>query len=131
MSYRSDSESDGEYMDAAETGHFPDRSGGQRTDFAGRNESSPSQTRRNDAAPRRRWGDGDRRARPEYGPCAACGDSRHSAHKSSASASFVPKSMVLDSASTTDSTKRQSSSSSRNIRRNPFLLSSKASISAI
>ncbi|GMF66489.1 unnamed protein product [Phytophthora lilii] len=61
VSYRSDSESDGEYIDAAETGHFPDRSGGQRTDFAGRNESSPSQTRRNDAAPRRRWGDSDRR----------------------------------------------------------------------
>ncbi|GMF24904.1 unnamed protein product [Phytophthora fragariaefolia] len=76
-SCKSECESDGDYVDTAETG----RSNiGGRTDGQNRPHGLMGDGRR-DEAHRPRWGDQDRRARPEYGPCVACGAPRHSVHR--------------------------------------------------
>ncbi|GMG17704.1 unnamed protein product [Phytophthora fragariaefolia] len=83
-SCKSECESDGGYVDTAETGRVSAHNYGNigvRTDGQNRPHGFMGDGRRDDAR-RPRWGDQDRRARPEYGPCAACGDPRHSVHRS-------------------------------------------------
>ncbi|GMF43502.1 unnamed protein product [Phytophthora fragariaefolia] len=76
-SCKSECESEGDYVDTAVTGRG--NIGGRR-DGQNRPHGFMGDGRR-DEARRPRWGGQDRRARPEYGPCAACGDPRHSVHR--------------------------------------------------
>ncbi|GMF32486.1 unnamed protein product [Phytophthora fragariaefolia] len=76
-SCKSECESDGDYVDTAESGrgNIGGRTDGQNCPHGFMGDG------RRDEAHRSRWGDQDRRAWPEYGSCAACGDPRHSMHR--------------------------------------------------
>ncbi|EGZ12131.1 hypothetical protein PHYSODRAFT_336593 [Phytophthora sojae] len=75
-SYNSEYESENDHMDVAETGRSVAT---QRSD--GQSRANVPGDGRRDEGRRSRWNDQERRGRPEYGPCAACGDPRHSVHK--------------------------------------------------
>ncbi|GMF52930.1 unnamed protein product [Phytophthora fragariaefolia] len=86
-SCKSECESDGDYVDTAETGRG---NIGGRTDGQNRPHGFMGDGRR-DEAHRPRWGDQARRARSEYGPCAACGDPRHSVQRCFRRCKFCPQ----------------------------------------